>query len=62
VVKVPIKTGPYNNIDDAISDCKSHLISKALMNEFMNKIKEKQENKAYPDVIYTDFLILEELN
>ena len=59
--KVPIESGHYKSLDEAILDSKSHLISKALLEEFMEKIKKTKKCKEYPIVTYTDFYILEEI-
>ncbi|CAD8131993.1 unnamed protein product [Paramecium octaurelia] len=64
VIKTPIGSLPYKSIDDALKECKSHLICQKLMKRFVSELQEKagekQINIKIPPVIYSDFLILEE--
>ncbi|CAD8077917.1 unnamed protein product [Paramecium primaurelia] len=58
VVKIPIQQGTYNSLQDAVNDCRSHLIAKNMMKIFMEKLRS--QNDKIMMVQYTDFLILEE--
>ncbi|CAD8085298.1 unnamed protein product [Paramecium primaurelia] len=58
VVKIPIQQGPYKSKEQAVNDCRSHLIAKSLMKDFMEQVSNN--NKGIQIVQYTDFLLLEE--
>ncbi|CAD8150346.1 unnamed protein product [Paramecium pentaurelia] len=64
VIKTPIGSKPYESIDLALKECRSHLICQKLMKKFVDDLQqqksEKYVNIAIPSVIYSDFLILEE--
>lgn len=38
VVKIPIGTGCYSSLKNAVDDCRSHLISKNLMKTFITRL------------------------
>ncbi|CAD8140627.1 unnamed protein product [Paramecium pentaurelia] len=64
VIKTPIGSQPYKTINDALMECKSHLICQKLMKKFITELQEqaieKDKNIKIPSVIYNDLLILEE--
>ncbi|CAD8057503.1 unnamed protein product [Paramecium sonneborni] len=64
VIKTPIGSKPYQSLNDALKECKSHLICQKLMkrftNELQDKAREKEKQIKIPSVIYSDFLILQE--
>ncbi|CAD8140620.1 unnamed protein product [Paramecium pentaurelia] len=64
VIKTPIGSQPYKTMNDALMECKSHLICQKLMKKFITELQEqaieKKKNIKIPSVIYNDLLILEE--
>lgn len=55
-MKIPIETGCYKSMEEAVKDCRSHLIAKHMMKSFIDKVKDK--NPKLPNIVYTDFLLL----
>ncbi|CAD8046726.1 unnamed protein product [Paramecium primaurelia] len=65
VIKTPLGSKPYQSQLEAIQECRSHLICQQLMKKFKNDIADALEQQnfqknEYPNVVYSDFLILEE--
>ncbi|CAD8154602.1 unnamed protein product [Paramecium pentaurelia] len=65
VIKTPLGSKPYKSQLEAIQDCRSHLICQQLMKKFKNDISDALEQQnfkknLYPNVVYSDLLILEE--
>ncbi|CAD8119981.1 unnamed protein product [Paramecium sonneborni] len=57
VIKMPIGGQTYKTIQEALLECRSHLIAKNLMQRF---IQELQDNNHQVPIKYSDFLILKE--
>ncbi|CAD8145910.1 unnamed protein product [Paramecium pentaurelia] len=65
VIKTPLGSNPYQSQLEAIQECRSHLICQQLMKKFKSDISDALEQQnfqknEYPNVVYSDFLILEE--
>ena len=55
----------YESLNEAKSECRSHLVCKNLMRKFMKDMRDAHDKKGlnhkkYPEVYYSDFLILKE--
>ncbi|CAD8088011.1 unnamed protein product [Paramecium primaurelia] len=58
VIKMPIGGQTYKTMNEALLECRSHLISKRLMQKFMQDLNDKNFNAL--QIKYSDFLILQE--
>ncbi|CAK84497.1 unnamed protein product (macronuclear) [Paramecium tetraurelia] len=58
VIKMPIGGQTYKTRNEAILECRSHLISKSLMQKFMSDLSDKGFHDI--QIRYSDFLILQE--
>ncbi|CAK65713.1 unnamed protein product (macronuclear) [Paramecium tetraurelia] len=65
VIKMPLGDTTYKSQDEAVVECRSHLISKCLMKKYINELQEARDRTdrtiKIPDVKYSDFLILKDL-
>ncbi|KAM3137900.1 hypothetical protein pb186bvf_009981 [Paramecium bursaria] len=64
VIKMPLDKF-YESLNEAKSECRSHLVCKNLMRKFMKDMRDAHDKKGlnhkkYPEVYYSDFLILKE--
>ncbi|CAD8115357.1 unnamed protein product [Paramecium primaurelia] len=58
ILKMPIGGQPYKSMNEAMKDCRSHLISKRYMQKFIEELNDKGCNT--PPIKYQDLLILQE--
>ncbi|CAD8165566.1 unnamed protein product [Paramecium pentaurelia] len=65
VIKMPIGDLTYSSQEQAVVECRSHLISKCLMKKFIRELQEARDkidrSMKIPEVQYSDFLILKDL-
>ncbi|CAD8142287.1 unnamed protein product [Paramecium pentaurelia] len=65
VIKMPIGDLTYSSQEQAVIECRSHLISKCLMKKFIRELQEARDridrSIRIPEVSYSDFLILKDL-
>ncbi|CAD8046871.1 unnamed protein product [Paramecium sonneborni] len=65
VIKTPLGGQPYKTQEQTVQECRSHLVCQQLMKKFKQDIQDAKDQQKildfkYPNVIYSDFLILKE--
>jgi len=45
VIKMPLGDKTYTTLDNAIYECRSHLISKCLMRKFIRELQDARDKK-----------------